>query len=120
MTEAYLSKIATANGKEIPPKSVISLILWPFQPKPGPESLKTWCCFLANAFLEGEERKQVELRARDLVVRHPVGNWTRSLGWLQSKWDLFYSHDSQLVFILNHILHRYNVHSQKQPSCWTS
>jgi hypothetical protein len=124
MGVAYLSEITTANGRELSrdawegTRSRHSPILWPFQPKPGPESLKTWRRFLATAFLEGE-RKRVELRTRDLVLQHPVGNWTHSSGWLQSKWKSFYSSESQTVYILDPVLHRYNAHSQKRRSRWT-
>jgi hypothetical protein len=90
MGVTYLSKISTANGKELSrdawegTTTRHSPLLWPFQPKPGHDSFRTWRCLLADAFLDGK-RKRVKLRTRDLVLQHPLGNWTTSSGWLQLK-----------------------------------
>jgi hypothetical protein len=124
MGVTYLSEISTANGTELSrdawegTRTRHSPLLWPFQTQPGHDSFQIWRRLLAVAFLDGK-RKRVELRTRDLVLRHPLGNWTTTSGWLQSKWDSFYSRSSQSVFCYDPLLHRYNEHTLKRRSRWT-
>jgi hypothetical protein len=124
MGVTYLSEIFTTNGKEISRDTWEGArarhlpLLWPFQPKPDPGSFRALRRLVADAFLEGKH-DQVELRTRDLILSNPVRDWSAFLGWLQSKWTSFYSCSSQVVFILDPILHHYNVHSQKRCSRWT-
>jgi hypothetical protein len=125
MGVTHLSEIATASGTAIArdawegTRARHTTLLWPFQPKPGPDSFRIWRRLLADAFLL-DKRKRVELRTKDLALRHPVGNWLPSSEWLQSKWTTFYSRRKQSVYSLDPTLHRYNIHSQKRRSRWTS
>jgi hypothetical protein len=74
----YLSEIASADGSSIArdawagerPRS--SPLLWPYQPKPGPQSFRAWRGLLATAFLHGH-RRQVSVRTRDLKLRDTLG-----------------------------------------------
>ena len=102
MGMTYLSEIATSNGNDLArdawegTRARHTPLLWPFQPKPGPASFRIWRRLLADAFLI-DDRKRVELRTKDLTLRHPVGNWLHSSAWLQSKWHTFYSREPQSV-----------------------
>ena len=88
-----LSEISTANGQVISgdawvgTRSRHSPLLWPYQPKPGPESFKAWRRLLNSAFL-GDQNKRVSSATAKRYLENPLGKWLEGSDWLQSKWPM--------------------------------
>ena len=51
--------------------------LWPYQPKPGPKSFRSWRRYLADHFLKGH-RPRVSKKTADLILLIPLWTWKHS------------------------------------------
>jgi hypothetical protein len=100
---AHLSEIVTANGTTISrdawegTRQRLSPLLWPYQPKPGPKSFRTWRRLLVTSFLRGH-RARVSARTRDLTLNTALGSWRPGSEGFRYQWDSFFSPHTNLLY----------------------
>jgi hypothetical protein len=110
-----LSELTSADGKHLTQESWTgdrprhTPLLWPFQPRPGSRSFRTWRQLLARAFLTGRAPR-AHTTTKSLQLQHPLGTWLPSSTWLQSKWSTFYCYTT----------HRFYQRSESSPDHFQS
>jgi hypothetical protein len=114
----YLSEISTADGLLLARDSWeghrprISPLLWPFQPKPGPNSFRVWRRLLATAFLRGHKAR-VSATTLDLTLRRRTSRWFPSSDTFRYQWQSFYLAPLDTLFILSDDAVTFTLHPAK-------
>jgi hypothetical protein len=113
-----LSEITTADGKLLATDAWRgdrlrhSPLLWPYQPPPGPASLRIWQCLLKHAFMSDGRLPWASNLHPKLQLTTPLGQWLPGLSWLQSKWTTFYSYGDHHLYWQDKTDHfRFSTHS---------
>jgi hypothetical protein len=103
----HLSEIATADGTSIcrdhawnGSRHRISSLLWPYQPCPGPKSVRVWRRLLATAFLK-RQRPRVSNQTIDLTLQTPVRRWLPTSFAFRYHWESFYSPSLNSLLLLS-------------------
>jgi hypothetical protein len=115
----HLSRIATADGYSITREAWNgnrprrSPQLWPYQPKPGPKSLRTWRRLIATAFLKGH-RTRVSARTRDLSLRTALRGWLPGSEGFRYQWETFFSPMANLLYCVAEDGSSFNVHPARR------
>jgi hypothetical protein len=115
----FLPEISTADGTAITrgtwdgSHSRFSPLLWPFQPKPGPQSWRVWRRLLARAFLEAVPKRATP-KTKDPHLLQPLGAWLPGSEWMFRKWQYQFSPSTGHIY--NAAEHKYNVHSRRRNS----
>jgi hypothetical protein len=113
---AHLSELTTADGTAISrdawdgTRQRLSPLLWPFQPKPGPKSFRTWRRLLATSFLQGH-RARVSVRTRDLTLRTALGHWRPCSEGFRYQWTSFFSPQENLLYCVSEQGDTFDIHS---------
>jgi hypothetical protein len=115
----YLSEVSTADGTAISrdawddTRQRCSLLLWPYQPTPGPKSFRLWRRLLATVFLQ-DHRSRVSVRTRNLIIRRKLRRWRPDSQAFRYQWTAFYSTSSNSLFVLHDNGDTFNTHPVKK------
>jgi hypothetical protein len=117
-----LSEIVTADGQFISGEAWLgtrarhSPLLWPFQPKPSKQSIRTLQRLLAAAFFS-HKTPLFHSPQKSLHLTQRLDHWLPDLAWLQQKWTSFYSYETKFLYWRSPIHpHLFMVHHQAGSS----
>jgi hypothetical protein len=114
----YLSEITLADGNLLArdawegQRSRISPLLWPVQPRPGPNSFRVWRRPLATTFLRGH-RTRVRATTLDLTICRRMRRWLPSSKAFRYQWQSFYLAPLDTLFILLEDSATFTLHTAK-------
>jgi hypothetical protein len=100
---SYLSEISSADGSSLARDAWTgtrprhSPLMWPYQPKPGPRSYRSWRRLLAHAFFRSH-CKWTGYSLKDLTLRTSLTDWLPNTSWLRSRWSTFFSISTRRCF----------------------